>query len=114
MAAADLPIGNEGSLTGDTAKEVVAAPGANKQRIIPVNGLRVYNADTVAHTITASIKKAAATYPVWKTVNLAAGEIDKMDAPVTLDATDESLEVIVDADNTTTEPTFSVSAVECS
>lgn len=110
----DVPIGNEGSLTGDAAKTVLAAPAASKQRIVPANGLSIYNADTVAHDFTIQKNKNSTVTIFWKESAVAAGVHVVLPKKVVLDATDESLEVVVDADATTTEPTFDLAAMETS
>jgi len=109
-----LPIGNEGALNGGTAVDVVASPAASKQRIIPVNGLSVYNADTVAHTYTFKKVKGGSTYVVWIAPTVAAGALALLAKPVTLDATDEKLQVVYEGAKTTTESTFDFSGLEVS
>lgn len=110
----DTPIGNEGSLTGDAAKTVLAAPAASKQRVVPANGLSVYNADTVAHDFTFQKNKNSTITIFWFEDAVAAGTHIVLPKKVVLDAIDESLEVLVDADATTTEPTFDIAAMETS
>ena len=114
MAAADLPIGNEGPTNGTTKVTILAAPGANKQRVVPANGVSFYNADSVAHVYTVQKLKNATTTIVWVSASTAAGATVLMPKKTTLDAIDESLEAVVDANLTTTESTFDVSAGECS
>ena len=110
----DLPVGNEGSLNGTTAVSAVAAPAASKQRIVLAKGIRVYNADTVAHTITWQKNKNSTLYPLQIDSGVAAGAFVELDKRVVLDATDESLEIVSDAGATTTEPTFDAAFMETS
>ena len=111
---ADLPIGGEGNLNGTTAVTVLASPAADKQRIVPANGLSIYNADTVAHDIIIRKKKASTSYVFWKESAVAAGTHKVLPKKVILDATDELLEVLTDATATTTEPTYDIAALETS
>lgn len=111
----DIPIGNEGNTNGTTKVTILDAPAdPDTQRVVPANGLSFYNADTVAHIYTVQKLKNATTTIVWKSTSVAAGDTVLMPKKVTLDADDESLEAVVDADLTTTESTFDISAGECS
>lgn len=109
-----VPVGGEGNLNGATAVDVVDAPADGKQRVIPVNGVCAYNADTVAHTYTFQKVKGASTYVLWIEATVAAGSIASLPIPVTLDATDEKLQVKYEAALTTTESTYSTSILEVS
>ena len=109
---ADLPIGNEGNLTGATAVTVVAAPASGKQRILPANGLSFYNADSVVHDFIVQKNKNSTITIVWKQAAVAAAAVVLVAKKVTLDATDESLEAKIEGAHTTTAPTFDVSAGE--
>jgi hypothetical protein len=110
----DLPIGNEGNLNGATAVTVLVAPATSKQRVIPRNGAGAFNADTVAHNFTWQKNKAAVITVLYVASTVAAGAVTLLDRAVTLDATDETLEVKIEGAHTTTAPTFDVSAIECS
>lgn len=110
----DLPVGNEGSLNGTTAVAVVPAPASGKQRIVLAKGIRVYNADTVAHTFTWQKNKSSTLYLLQVDATVAAGSFAELDKRVVLDDTDESLEVFTDATATTTEPTFDAAFMETS
>lgn len=110
----DIPLGNEGPLAGTTPVTVLGAPASAVQRVLPANGLSVYNADSVAHDITFQKKKGASTYVFWKELAVPAGTHVVLPKKVTLDDTDETLEVRSNAAASTTEPTFDLSAVECS
>lgn len=112
--AADLPLGNEGALNGTTAVTALAAPAADEQRIVPADGVVVFNADTVAHVFTLQKNKNSTVYILEKTASIAAGATHSFSVRVVLDATDESLELVSDATATTTEPDFNVSAMETS
>jgi len=109
---ADTPIGNEGPLNGTTAVTLLAAPGSGLQRIVPANGVSVYNADTVAHDVFFQKNKNSTITVFWKEASVAAGSHVVLPKKVVLDATDESLEAKTDAGATTTEPTFDVAAME--
>jgi len=109
---ADLPIGNEGSLTGAAAVTILAAPGASTQRVIPKGGAGVYNFDTVAHDITFQKNKGAVITELFKVVGVAVGGVALLPKIVVLDATNETLEAKSDATATTAEPKFDVAAME--
>jgi len=109
---ADVPIGNEGAMTGATPKTLLTAPAAATQRIIPSDGARVYNRDTVQHDVTFQKNKAATVWIIEKIVGVQPGGAATMSKRVVLDAIDESLEGLVDATATTTEPSFDVAAME--
>lgn len=109
----DRPEGNEGNLNGTTAVDAVPAPAAaDYQRIIGEKSVKVYNADTVAHTITLQKNKNSTVYVLEDSGSLAAGAAYQFASRVILDATDESLEVVSDATATTTEPTFDAGWLE--
>jgi len=110
---ADLPIGNEGSMTGTTAVTLLAGPSAGAtQRVVPPKGAGVYNKDTVNHDITFQKNKGAAITEIHKVTGVVPGGSVFLDKVVTLDATNESLEGKLNAAATTTQPTFDVSAIE--
>src|SRR3990167_8568429 len=103
----DLPIGNEGSLNGATAVTVLDAPSAvGYQRVLPNNGLSIYNADTVAHDFTFQKNKASTLYVFWKETAVPAGTHVVLPKRVVLDADDESLEVFMEGAHTTTAQKF--------
>lgn len=110
----DLPVGNEGNMNGTTAVTLLAAPAANKQRVVPAKGVSFYNADTVSHDFTVQKNKGGTVTIVWKQASVAAGTVATVDKKVVLDATNESLEGKIEAAHTTTAPTFDVAAGECS
>ena len=110
----DIPVGNEGELTGTTPKTVLAAPAADVQRVVPNNGLSVYNGDTVPHDIFFQKNKASTITVFWVEIAVPAGTHVVLPKRVVLDADDESLEVLTDATATTDEPTFDLAAMECS
>lgn len=99
--------GSEGALNGITDVVVAAAPGASEQRII--NNVSGFNKDTVDQTLTLKKVKAANEYTIAK-VTVPTGENFALVGPgapvqtVVLDATDESLEVVMGAAATTTNP----------
>jgi hypothetical protein len=110
----DLPLGGEGNLNGATAVTALAAPAAAKQRVIPANGAGVFNADTVGHTVTWQKNKNGTITVLYVTGVIGAGSHTLLPKAVTLDATDETLEVKIEGAHTTTAPTFDVAALECS
>jgi hypothetical protein len=111
---ADLVIEAHGSLTGATEKTVLAAPASGKQRILPANGLSVYNADTAARDIIFIKNTGGSRSTFWKESAVAAGTHVVLPKKVHLTATNMSLEVKTDAGAATTEPTFDTAALETS
>ena len=110
----DMPVGNEGELNGTTPVTVLDAPDTDKQRVLPNNGLSVYNADTVPHDIIFQKNKASTITIFWVELAVPAGTHVVLPKRVVLDADDESLEVLTDATATTDEPTFDIAAMETS
>jgi hypothetical protein len=108
----DTPLARRGSLTGDAAKTVLEAPATGVQFVVPANGLSVYNADTVAHDFTFQVNPGGTPVIFWKEAGVAAGTHVVLPKKIVLDADTDSLEVLVDADASTTEPTFDLAAVE--
>lgn len=101
---------NHGVLTGTTQKEVVAAPAASTDRA--VRSLHVLNRDTVPHNFTLYKKVAGTSYAIDAIAGVPAGDVWRPIAGsdiVFLSATNQSLEVVVDANATTTEPSFEAS-----
>lgn len=111
---ADLPLGSEGVLNGGTPVTALAAPASSKQRQVPANGASVYNADSVSHTITWQKKKASTTYVIYIATGVVAGALSILGKKVVLDATDETLEVVMEGAHTTLAPTFDIAAMETS
>lgn len=108
------PLGYRGALNGTTPVTVLAAPAAGVKRIVPANGLSVYQADSVAQDIIFQILKGATTYVFWVEAAVAAGSHVVLPKKVTLMATDESFEVVMGAAVTTTAPKWDISALEVS
>src|SRR5512140_1428896 len=111
---ADLPIEDHGSLTGATEKPVLAAPASGKQRVVPANGLSVYNADTAARDIIFIKNTGGTRVTFWKEAAVAAGTHVVLPKKVHLTATNMSLEVKTDGAAATTEPTYDLAALETS
>ena len=70
-ASASTPGTNGGLTNGASAVDLVGVPGASTQRI--VNGINIYNADTVAQTVTVRFNDNA-TLRSLKVVTLAVGD----------------------------------------
>jgi hypothetical protein len=70
-ASASTPGTNGGLTNGATPVDLVGVPGASTQRI--VNGINIYNADTVPQTVTIRYNDNA-TLRTLKTVTLAVGD----------------------------------------
>jgi len=110
----DTPIGNEGSLNGATAVDLIGPPSSGAQIVVPANGVSVYNADTVAHDITFQKNKNGSLYIFWKEAAVPAGTHVVLPKKVVLDADDEKLQAFTDGAASTTEPTFDSTAMETS
>lgn len=93
---ADLPLGSETALPAGTTT-VLTAPAAATQRIVPRGGWSVYNADTAKRDITFQKDKGGTKTILQKVTQVAVGGVQVLDKVVVLDATNETLEVIVDA-----------------
>lgn len=109
---ADVPIGNEGSLTGATAVTILAAPAAATQRVVPSDGASVYNADSANRDFTFQKNKGGTITILHKVVGVVPGGRSGLPKKVVLDATNESLEARSDAVAATVEPHFDVAAME--
>lgn len=108
----DLPIAKFGALNGTTAVTVLDAPSTG-QRVVPMNGISIYNPDTVTHTYTLQRNKASVLTVIQKLIVLP-GTTDVFFKFITLVANDETLEVFYEAGHTTTESSFDTSALETS
>jgi hypothetical protein len=97
------PRGNEGSLNGVTAVDVVTAPAGSTQRL--VKGVNFYNKDSAAVTITVVKDKAGADYELAKET-LQVGESWTLDNVIVLDATDEQVQAFMSGAAATTNPTY--------
>lgn len=87
--------GSEGTSNGTTDVTVVAAPGASEQRI--VRTVAVHNTDTVAATVTIKKAKGGSEYIIAKDT-LAVGEtlfFGGTGESIILDATDETVEIVL-------------------
>ncbi len=109
---ADLPVSNEGSLTGATAVTILAAPAAATQRVINKGDASVYQKDSVQHDITFQKNKGGTITEIAKIGGVQPGGFAALPKKVVLDATNESLEAKTDGAATTVEPTFDVAALE--
>lgn len=108
---ADSPIAAEGALNGVTPVTVLAAPAINRQRIIPANGLAVYNADTAPVTIIFQKDKGGVKSVFWQ-VTAASGAHVVLAKKIILDAANESVEIKLAAGVATNQPTYDVAALE--
>lgn len=102
--------GSEGVTTGVTDATLVGSPAASTQRII--RSLSVYNADTVAATVTIKHDKAATERIVAKVTLQADETFFLSDHLIVLDATDEKLEIVLAAAVTTNELQFVASYLD--
>jgi hypothetical protein len=110
----DLPLGSEGVLDGATPVTALSAPATDKQRVVPANGASVYNADSVSHDVTWQKNKASTVTVLFIATGVAAGALSILGKKVVLDATDETLELVMEGAHTTLAPTFDVAAMETS
>ena len=86
-ASASTPGTNGGLTNGATAVDLVPVPGASTQRII--NGINIYNADTVPQTVTVRFNDNATTR-VLKTTTLAVGDTLSWSLPEAWEQIDSS------------------------
>ena len=93
---ADLPIGSETALPAGTTT-VLAAPAAATQRVVPRGGWSVYNTDTAKRDITFQKNKGGTITQIQKVTGVASGGNVILEKVVILDATNETLENVVDA-----------------
>ena len=107
-----LPYGNEVALNGATPVTLVAAPTGTNKRGIDKDAAGIHNLDSVSHTFTFQKNKAATITVIWKVTGVAAGGAAIMPKKVVLDATDESLEVVMEGAHTTTAPRADVAYLE--
>ena len=106
-----IEIGNEGSLSGTTAVDVVGTPAAATRRL--VRSVSINNRDTVAQTII--IKKVKSSTEQWRTsVVLQPSEEYIYDRLIVLDATDEKLTAEMGAAATTTNCQFDTAYADAS
>lgn len=96
------PEANETTTNDTTAVTIVAAPGASEQIIVPVNGVSVFNNDTVAATVQLLKDKNSTTY-VLEEVSLDPGETFTNGTRIILDATDETVQVVLGGTVTTNQ-----------
>ena len=96
---------NNGTSNDTTDVTVVAAPGASTTRMIPRYGLSVYNNDTVQATVYLQLKDGANDRIIERSI-LEAGESFFNTSFVSLEATDQSLEIYLDAAVTTNQLDF--------
>lgn len=100
--------GNEGSLNGTTAVDLVAAPGSGNRHV--VRSVKICNVDTATVTVTVYKDKGGTAYRIWKG-DLAVDDtliLDEGDIEV-LDATNEALKAKLSGAAATTNPTFTAS-----
>lgn len=100
--------GNEGSLNGTTAVDIVAAPSSGNRHVI--RSVKICNKDTAAVTIEVYKDKGGTEYRIWR------GTLDVNDTIVfdegdieVLDATNEALKAEMSGAAATTNPTFTAS-----
>jgi len=86
------PGSSSGASNGATDVEMVAAPSASVQRM--VNYITVYNKDTAAATVTVKLVDGGVDRIIVKQV-LAADDTLEMTDTIVLDATDESIEMVL-------------------
>jgi hypothetical protein len=111
---ADTPISNAVVTNGTTAVTLLAAPGANIQRIIPGGASSVFNKDTVQHDYTWRKTKGATVYSIFKAAGVQPNQMAMCPKKVILGATDESFTMVVDALATVTESDCDIAAIEAS
>jgi hypothetical protein len=108
---ASTPIANEGLTNSTTPVTVLAAPAASTQRVVPRNGVNVVNRDTVNVTLTLSKNKGGTLYSL-AVVTLATLEMYTYPGVIVLDATNESVELVLGGAVTTSQPSFDAAAME--
>jgi len=92
--------GQQNSITtDDTEVEILGSPAASTQRIVRL--INVYNADTVAATVTINFEDGS-TERILVKATLAAGDSLQMSGPIVLANTDETLEAVLAVAATTT------------
>lgn len=102
-------LGNEGSLNGTTAVDIVASPAASTRRLISNVGFS--NVDTAQVTIIVYKYKTATAYELAREV-LQPGEYWIFDKLIVLDATDEKVQAKMLAAAATTNPTYDIAAAD--
>ncbi len=101
-----------GESNSTTAVTVLAAPSATGvTRILPPGGLTIYNADTVAATVTIRYSDGANKRNI-KRATLNSDEAVTNDGPIHLEDTDDSLEIILAAAITTNQLPWVVNYIE--
>ncbi len=111
MADTSVPIGNEGRTNGATPVTMLSAPAASTQRVVPRNGINFYNADSASVTVTYQ-KNKGGTITILKTAIIATLVYDSYPGVIVLDATNESLEIVLAGAVATVQPYWDVSALE--
>lgn len=94
------PGSEETTSNGTTDATIVSAPAANTQRII--SSIKVHNTDTAVATVTIKKAKGASEWVIHTETSLAVnGAFEIRD--LVLDATDETMEIVLNGAITTNE-----------
>jgi hypothetical protein len=113
-AAVSTYVPNEGPTNGVTPVTAISAPAAGLKRVIQPQSAGVRNYDVIDHIVIFQKNKAGVITIIYKEPALAPGDTAMMPKWVGLDATDESLEIVLGEVKNTTEPKFDVVAQEVS
>ena len=101
---------NHGTSNGTTDVNITGTVPASTTRMIPANGLIIYNADTVLATVTIQYHNTSgAVDRVLEVASLANGATWFNDWPISLDDTTERIEIYLSGAVTTNELDWFVS-----
>lgn len=106
-----IEVGNEGSLNGTTAVDVVSSPGASTRRL--VSNVKFNNIDTATVTVILLKYKGGTTYEIARET-LQVNEHWEYDSLIVCDATDEKVQAKMSGAAATTNPTFDIAAGDAS
>ncbi len=87
--------GNEVATNGTTPVEVIPAPAASTVHAAPASSVGLHNADDVVHTVVWRKLKGATATIIQSDAAVAVGGRSVLTKKVALDATDESLQVVL-------------------
>lgn len=103
------PGGNETDANGTTHVTAVASPAASTQRL--VSSVKLHNVDTAAVDASIIVNKGGTRRTLARNAALAVNATLEL-RDVVLDATDESIEVVLGGAPTTTNPTVQSAFVD--
>ena len=94
---------SDGALNGTTVVTIVAAPGSGVRRV--VRSISIYNADSADVTVTVQNNNGTTTRKRAKRT-LKPGAVMEYEGAIVLPTTNDSLEAVMSAAATTTNPDF--------